>query len=127
MRQIFFAYCNQLKDCEEVLRVVDDYFTGSGWNLVIPENALNVKMNHPLKVSFSIVDKSDLLLIDLTSKRKEMVMIHEHAVNKGMEIMYIGRKNEKVLEDLKQHEKSVFWYDSPAEILPWLEESVVAR
>lgn len=124
MKQVFFAYCNRVIDGEEVLGNIEKFFMDKGWNLVIPENSLGVPIKHPLEVDFSIVEKSALVIIELTSKRIEMAMVHEHAVNKGLSILYIRRRGEEVLESLKQYEKASFEYESPDDVYGWLEKSV---
>lgn len=124
MKQVYFAYCNKVTDCEEVLKNVERFFVGKGWNLLISEKALSGSVDHSLDVNFSIIDKSALVIVEMTSKNKEVEMVHEHAVNKGLPILHIRRKGAEVLESLKKYEKSSFEYEKPSEIFEWLRENV---
>lgn len=124
MKQVFFAYCNKVEDCEEVLKNVERFFVGKDWNLMISENALSESVENSLDINFSIIEKSVLVIVELTSKNKEVAMVHEYAVNKGLPILYLRRKDGEVLEQLKQYEKAGFEYEKPREIYGWLRENV---
>ena len=121
MKCVFFAYCYLEDDCAEVMRQVEKFFSKLGWNLIISEKSMLGEMNKPMTVNMNKLNKCDLVLLEIGAVKESAAMIHEHAVNHGIEILYIQKKGTIPIETLSQYQHLAFVYETPLDLVGWLE------
>ena len=83
-------------------------------------------MKNEFKIGNRIVgsDHPPLVIVEIGSVRKEMAMIHEHAVNHNIDVLHIHKMGTKPQETLDQYAHLALKYETPEDVVEWLEEKV---